>query len=98
MTAREDIKNLLEKAIKQLYNKEVEIKIDRPQEPAFGDYTSNIAIVLKKDPKEIADSIKSDILDRVEVKNSFINFFLSKGYLKRQTEEVLKEGNRFGDL
>src|SRR4030042_4065462 len=98
MTAREDIKNLLEKAVKQLYKQEVEVKIDRPTEPAFGHYTSNIAMVLKKDPKEIADSIKSDILDRVEVKNSFINFFLSKEYLHKQTEKVLKEGNRFGDL
>ncbi len=89
---------MLEKAIKQLYKQEVEVKIDRPTEPAFGDYTSNIAMVLKKDPKEIADNIKSDILEKVEVKNGFINFFLSKEYLQRKTEEILKKEDKFGNL
>src|SRR4030042_440826 len=98
MTARNEVKNLLEKAVKQLYKQEVEVKIDRPTEPAFGDYTSNIAMVLKKDPKEIADNIKSDILEKVEVKNSFINFFLSKEYLQRKAEEILKKEDRFGNL
>src|SRR4030066_1857210 len=98
MTARNEVKNLLEKAVKQLYKQEVEVKIDRPLEPAFGDYTSNIAMVLKKDPQEIADSIKSDILGRIEVKNGFINFFLSKEYLQKKAEEVLKKKDKFGDL
>jgi len=80
MTARNEIKKLLQKAVKQLYKKDIEIKIDRPTEPAFGDYSSNIAMILKKDPKEIAGKIKSDILESVEVKKGFINFFISKKY------------------
>ena len=89
---------MLEKAIKKLYKQEVEVKIDRPTEPAFGDYTSNVAMVLKKDPQEIADNIKSDILDRIEVKNGFINFFLSKEYLQNKAEEILKKEDKFGNL
>ncbi len=98
MIARNEIKNLLEKSVKNLYNKEIEVRIDRPAEPVFGDYTSNIAMVLKKNPQEIADSIQSDILERIEVKNGFINFFLSKEYLQKQVEEVLKKKDKFGDL
>ncbi|MBM3257899.1 MAG: arginine--tRNA ligase, partial [Candidatus Nealsonbacteria bacterium] len=98
MAARHELKNLLEKAVKQLYEKEVEVKIDRPQEPAFGDYASNVAMVLKQDPQEIARNIKSDILDRIEAKNGFINFFLSETYLQKQAEEILKSKDKFGTL
>ena len=98
MTARNEIKKLLQKAVKQLYKKDIEIKIDRPTEPAFGDYSSNIAMILKKDPKEIAGKIKSDILESVEVKKGFINFFISKKYLQKQAEEILKKKEKFGNL
>src|SRR4030042_3675895 len=98
MIVRNEIKNLLEKSVKNLYEKEIEIRIDRPAEPVFGDYTSNIAMVLKKNPQEIANSIQSDILERIEVKNGFINFFLSKEHLQKKAEEVLKKKDKFGDL
>ena len=95
---RQEIKNLIEKAIKNLYKKEVEVKIERPAEPAFGDYATNISMVLKKDPQEIADTIKVNIIEKVEVKNGFINFFISKKYLQKQIEEILKEKEKYGNL
>jgi arginyl-tRNA synthetase len=95
---RQEIKNLTEKAVKDLYKKEVGTEIERPTEPDFGDYSTNIAMVLKKDPQEIAKNIKSDILEKIEVKNGFINFFLSKEYLQKQVGEILKEGERFGEF
>ncbi|MFH1401534.1 MAG: arginine--tRNA ligase [Parcubacteria group bacterium] len=103
---RQEIKNLTEKAIKKLYGIEVEVKIDRPQEPAFGDYSTNAAMMIKKSPQEIANAIKSDLprrvkaglLEKVEVKNGFINFFLAKEYLQNQVTEILKQGESFGQL
>ena len=53
---------------------------------------------LKKNPQEIADSIKSDILEKIEVKNGFINFFISKEYLQKQVEEILKKKDKYGSL
>jgi len=105
---REEIKNLIEKAVRNLYKKpsfaeategkEAEVKIGRPGEAAYGDYSTNIAMLLKKNPREIANSIKSSILEKVEVKNGFINFFLSKEYLQKQVEEILKQEDKFGQL
>jgi len=95
---REEIGNLIEKAVKNLYQKEVEVKVERPAGAVFGDYTTNIAMVLKKNPEEIAKSIKSPILKKVEVKNGFINFFLSEEYLQKQVGEILKEKEKFGEL
>jgi len=96
--AKEKIKNLIAKAIKNLYKKEVEIEVERSAKTIHGDYASNIAMVLKKNPQEIANAIKSSILEKTEVKNGFINFFLSKEYLQRQVEEILKKDDGFGKL
>lgn len=96
--AREKIKKLVEKTIKDLYKEKIEVDIERPAEAVYGDYSSNIAMTLKKNPQEIADAIKSDILEKVEVENGFINFFLSKDYLQQEIGEILKEKDRFGNL
>jgi arginyl-tRNA synthetase len=95
---RNELEILIEKAVKKIYNQEVNVKVDRPQDSVFGDYSSNIAIILKKDANEIAKEIKSEFLERVEVKNNFINFFISKEYLQKQVKEILKEKENFGTL
>lgn len=54
------IKELIAQAIKDLYGREQEVILDRPEE-SFGDYTTNIALQLSKDlsrpSKEIADEL-----------------------------------------
>ncbi|OGZ19029.1 MAG: hypothetical protein A2175_01740 [Candidatus Nealsonbacteria bacterium RBG_13_42_11] len=95
---REEIEKLTEKAVKNLCKKEVKVNIERPQDSNFGDYATNVAMIVKKNPQEIVNLIKSDILERVEVKNGFINFFISKEYLQKQVGEILKEKDKFGNL
>ena len=95
---REEIKNLIEKALRELYKKKIEAGIEQPQDSTYGDYATNIAMVLKKNPQEIASIIKSDILENIEVRGGFINFFLSKEYLQKQVLEILKKGETFGQL
>ncbi len=89
---REEIKKITEKAVKDLYGKEVAVSVGRSAESVFGDYSTNVAMILKKNPQEIADAIKSTILEKIEVKNGFINFFISKEYLQNQISEILKQG------
>lgn len=89
---REEIKNLVRKAIKELYNAEAEVKIEKPENEQFGDYSTNAAMLLKKNPQEIVSAIKSDIFEKIEAKNGFINFFISKKYLQGQVGEILKQG------
>jgi len=111
---REEIEKLTKRAIKDLYGKparigyvkgiaggEAEVEIEHSAEPAFGDYSTNIAMIIKKNPQEIANAItrfSSPVLGKVEVKNGFINFFISKEYLQKQVEEILKEKDKFGNL
>ena len=89
-----------------------EIKIEHPEEKIHGDYSTNIAMVIvkpvKKNPLEIAEIINNQLLiinkklklfKKIEIaKPGFINFFLSKEYLQRQVDEILKQGEKFGNL
>ena len=95
---REKIKNLTARIVKNLYKKEVEVEVRRPLAKDYGDYATNVAMVIKKNPKEIAKQIKSTILERAEVRNGFINFFLSEEYLQKQVREILKKDKEFGKL
>jgi len=114
---RKEIKNLIEKAIKEFQKEEIfpefeipEIKVEHPEEKIHGDYSTNIAMIIAKqigkNPLEIAENLKSEILnlksglfEKVEIaKPGFINFFLSKNYLQTQVREILKEGENFGQL
>ena len=97
---REEIKKLISKAIA----KDIEIKIEKPEREEFGDYSTNIALQLKKDPDEIAKKLKAEesnarVFEKIEVvPPGFINFFVSKEYLQKQVEEILKEKEKFGTL
>src|SRR3989344_3208623 len=92
---REEIKNLVEKAVKTLYNQETAVSIERPENADFGDYSTNVAMLLKKNPQEIAGAIKSDILEKIEVKNGFINFWIKREKLEKLYSGYLKNGVKF---
>jgi len=114
---RQEIKNLIEKAIKELQREGVfpqfeipEIKVERPEEKAHGDYSTNVAMaiakMLKQNPAEVAEKLKYKIqntrykiLEKVEVAApGFINFFISKEYLQGQVKEILRQKEKFGEL
>jgi arginyl-tRNA synthetase len=96
---REEIKKITEKAVSDLYGKTVEAEIGRPQDPVFGDYSTNVALVLGKNPQEIASAIKGKAsFEKIEVRNGFINFFVSKEYLQKQVENIIKKDSGFGRL
>ncbi len=96
MIRQELLKNLSQ-IISKLSTGETAIDLDRPTNPAHGDYSTSIALKLskelKKNPLEIAQMIvkkfpKHDFIEKVEiVKPGFINFWLSNEYLLKQMRE-----------
>ena len=114
---REELKNLIEKSIKKLQKEDVfsafdipEIIIEIPENNTYGDYSTNVAMVLakvvKKSPMETAQSLESGIMnqelgifEKIEVvKPGFINFFISEEYLQKHVAEILKQKDKFGQL
>ncbi len=115
MTLKEKIKRIIEKAISQLQTKGSlsvfdwpEIKIDCPEYDQYGDYSTNLPLLLaapaRKKPAEIALLIKEEILtnsrslfEKIEIAGpGFINFFISDQYLQKNLDNILKEKDDFG--
>jgi len=91
---RQKIIKLIQKA-----TGEKEVRVEHPEEKAHGDYSTNIALQLKKDPKEIVAKLKSDLFEKVEVAEpGFINFFISPDYLQKQVEKIIKEKEKYGQF
>ncbi|MEX6013025.1 arginine--tRNA ligase [Mammaliicoccus sciuri] len=84
-----------------------EIKIETPKDPANGDYSSNIAMLLtklaRKNPREIANQIVENLdTNKANVKKvdiagpGFINFYLDQQYLTEIIKTALTKGETFG--
>ncbi|MBL7150905.1 arginine--tRNA ligase [Candidatus Microgenomates bacterium] len=88
------------------------IHLEHPENPEHGDYATNVAMVLAKrvgeKPMEIARQITAELktenlrlktIEKIEVaKPGFVNFWLSKEWLSKQMERVLKKKDDFGKL
>ena len=82
-----------------------QVTVERPKDEQFGEYTTNIALVIakevKQNPMELAELLRlkllSDTFEKVEVmRPGHINFFLSQKEITSVLEKVLKEGKSYG--
>ena len=93
---REKIIKLIQKAVSQPLEK---IQVKHSENIAYGDYSANIALQLKKPATEIAEKLKCSLFEKIEIKGlGFINFFISKKYLQEQIKEILKKKEKYGEL
>jgi arginyl-tRNA synthetase len=84
----------------------VAVEVEHPQDPAHGDYATNIAMQLtrklRRPPLEIAEAVKEriavgDPIASVEVaKPGFVNLRLAEAWLARQVDVIVAAGERFG--
>lgn len=86
--------------------------VSRVKDERFGDYSTNVAMILAKplgkSPMEIAELISQQItnnnqqgipFEKIEVaRPGYINFFLSPRYFEGVLGEVIGKGEQFGDL
>ncbi len=109
---RQTIEKKIEMALRELQQEHQlpqfaipEIRVERPKDEQFGEYTTNIALMLakpvKKNPMEIAELLQkkltSEVFEKVEVvQPGYLNFFLSQKELALIVEKILKEGQAFG--
>jgi arginyl-tRNA synthetase len=83
-----------------------ELELERPGEPEYGDYATNVALRLagsrRKPPREIAAEIAEaaaglDAVDRAEVAGpGFVNLFLRDAWFASALGEVLADGEAYG--
>jgi arginyl-tRNA synthetase len=107
--------NLISEAVKQAQARGTlpavnipEISVEHPQNPAHGDYSSNISLKLARplgmNPMAIAREIIAAIPPSSEVDKmtvappGFINFTLKTGWLTAQVENVIHEKDAYGRI
>lgn len=96
---KQEIIKLIRKEIK-----DIEIELEIPPDSALGDFALPcfaFAKVLKKNPAEIAnelkDKIKADFIEKIETKGAYLNFFINRTILIKETiEEIRKKKDAYG--
>lgn len=108
MIVSQHIKDILKSALKKEFSKFSNINFDltRSYEENFGDYSTNIAMILAKqtnqNPKQIAEVlikvlIADKIFQKIEIAGpGFINFYLADNFIFQQIKNILN--NKFVDL
>ena len=82
--------------------------VERPREPQWGDYSSplpfQLASRLKKPPRSIAQTLvahfpETNLLEKISIEGpGYVNFILSSSWLAEQVDEILRQGERYGDI
>ncbi|MEA3369248.1 MAG: arginine--tRNA ligase [Candidatus Ratteibacteria bacterium] len=106
---KKEISELVEKAVRKSlenkFKKFPEISVEKTREEKFGDYSTNIALLLSREIKDAPVNIAAEIVRRIDKKRfskvevvppGFINFFLNNGELCKILRRVLEKGKEFG--
>ncbi len=85
---------------------ELEIKIERPKNPDFGDYATNVALLLaaraEHQPRKVAELVISQLKSVTEIESmsvagpGFINFKVAKGSQAELVREILQQKEIYG--
>jgi len=96
----EQIKSLIKDALKNLGVETKEILLEHPVDLTNGDYSTNVAMVYKVDPEKIKEELEKNLpkeISKIEIKNRFINFYLSPEFFVESLGEILEKKEKFGE-
>jgi len=103
-----ELKAALEHILNLLKLPALQVVIELPKNPNFGDFSSNIAMKLsrevKSEPIEIAENIKEsltleypNLIESIDVvRPGFLNINVNKKYICSKIETIIKSGDLFG--
>ncbi|VAV82338.1 Arginyl-tRNA synthetase [hydrothermal vent metagenome] len=87
---------------------DISVILERPKREKFGDFSTNLAMLLTKSegraPRTIAEDLikginASDLVEKCEVAGpGFINIFLKRSYWLSTLAEILKKGGDYGNI
>ncbi|MFH1971341.1 MAG: arginine--tRNA ligase [Patescibacteria group bacterium] len=102
------LKDLIIQALEKVSDSE-KVEVSIPENDSFGDYSTNLAMILsKKEGKKLVD-VSSDIInklqkddslkeyiEKIEFKSGFINFWLKKEYLVQELKKIDIRKDEYG--
>ncbi|MBI2109914.1 arginine--tRNA ligase, partial [Candidatus Woesearchaeota archaeon] len=99
-----EFKKEISKLVKKFVKIDVHDLLEVPPDPSLGDYALpcfTLAKALKKSPNLIASDlsskIKADFIEKIEFKGPYLNFFIKKEFLAKETLTlILKLKDKYG--
>jgi arginyl-tRNA synthetase len=83
-----------------------DVELERPSDPAHGDYATNVALrtapVKKRPPRELAEEWAATAVELADVERAevagpgFLNLWLTDGWYEQALTEILEQGDRYG--
>lgn len=108
---KREIRETLRGVLKELSltEKEIGFEVERPKREDFGDFSTNLALVLQGElrdhPRKIAETLverlkgREDLFQRIEIAGpGFLNFWINPEFLRKILQRILKERERYGAL
>jgi len=104
------IRSKVKEVLESLYpeHKDTPFEVEVPKNEAFGDYSTNVALVLKgkvgKNPREIAQNFvnrlsKEYYFSKLEIAGpGFINFWIAEDFYRKNLRNLLEKGDEFFKL
>ena len=86
-----------------------EINLEFPGDDRFGDFTTNVALILAKEQKKNPINLAEEIVEKInkdaglsavaqaKEEHGFINFWIKQEVLVENLEEVQKEKEKYGN-
>lgn len=113
MTFTQKLQSLIERAVRNVADEvnfvlpdDIQVKLERPRDPKYGDWATNIAMQLAKKmglaPRELAEKIIELVKNNELIKSAsvagpgFMNFFLSSSWIKETISAVLTKRDDWG--
>ncbi len=106
MNIKEDLIRILKESLANITDDEVNFIVEKPNNKENGDFSTNLAMELckklKKNPKEIAELIvsnieKGNIIDSINIAGAgFINFTINKDYLFNGINKIIELDKDYG--
>ena len=104
---KQTLTTIFDKAKEKLeYLKDAEINFSVPNNPQFGDYSTNVALTLAKKLRRAPRDIANEIIENLETENTgievsiagagFINFKFSAEALVKVIPEILSQNENYG--
>jgi len=107
---KKEIADALSEIIKEEIGGEIEVEIFTPQNFSYGDYSTNISLVIFhklrekfKNPFDLADFIVNQLqkklpnIEKIQAfPPGFINFWVSQNYLLRELDQIITLADNFG--
>ena len=104
--SKKRIISLIQKELDR-YKIEHELDLELPPDEKMGDFAFpcfSLAPIFKKSPEIIAQNIvenigSSDLIEKIEAKGGYVNFFLDKKFLSKSTlDSILNKKEKYGHL